>query len=133
MTEREDKALVVYDGECIFCQNYTRLIRLRDSVGAVELLDARSGDPRVVAYQRQGYDLNEGMLFVHCGVVHHGSDAVHALAVLSSSSNLFSSLNRRVLSTRVTARLFYPVLKAARRLTLLLRGRGLIARPDDLA
>ncbi|TIL36059.1 MAG: DUF393 domain-containing protein, partial [Mesorhizobium sp.] len=115
-------ALIVYDGDCIFCQNYVRFARLRDAVGPVELLDARSGDPRVVGFQRQGFDLNEGMLFVFEDRVYHGEEAINLLAILSSSSTLFGWLNRRILSNRTAARLIYPALKLGRRATLRLRG-----------
>jgi hypothetical protein len=36
----DEAALIVYDGECILCQSYARLLRLRETVGKVELLDA---------------------------------------------------------------------------------------------
>lgn len=123
-------ALIVYDGDCIFCQSYVRFARLRSTVGAVELLDARSGDARVAEFQRQGFDLNEGMLFVFEDRVYHGDEAINLLAILSSSSSLFGWLNRRILANRTVARLVYPALKFGRRATLRLRGRSLI--PDDL-
>jgi len=130
MNSAEKAALIVYDGDCVFCQNYVRFMRLRDTVGPVELIDARSGDPRVTGFQRQGYDLNEGMLFVFDGRVYHGDEAVNLLAILSSPSTLFGWLNRALLSSRTAARLIYPALKLGRRVTLWLRGRQLI--PDDL-
>jgi hypothetical protein len=34
---------------------------------AYVMLDARSGDPRVDQFWGQGFDLNEGMLFVYQG------------------------------------------------------------------
>lgn len=120
----DDAALIVYDGDCIFCQSYVRLVRLREAVGEVELLDSRSGDPRVAAYRRQGYDLNEGMLFVWRGKVHHGAEAVHALAKLTDPAGRFSRLNRAIFANRTAARLLYPFLKAGRRLTLRLRGKA---------
>jgi predicted DCC family thiol-disulfide oxidoreductase YuxK len=123
-------ALIIYDGDCIFCKNYVRFARLREAVGPIELLDARSGDPRVAAFQHEGYDLNEGMLFVFEGEVHYGKDAINLLAILSSPSTLFSRLNRAVLSNRRVARFIYPILKLGRRATLTLRGRSLI--PSDL-
>jgi hypothetical protein len=58
-----DPALIIYDGECVFCNNYLRFVRLRETIGKVDLLDARSDDPRVKRYWREGFDLNEGMLF----------------------------------------------------------------------
>ncbi|OHV72773.1 DCC1-like thiol-disulfide oxidoreductase family protein [Ensifer sp. LCM 4579] len=130
MSRSEKGALIVYDGDCVFCQNYVRFMRLRDAVGPVELLDARSGDPRVAAFQRAGYDLNEGMLFVFDDRVYHGDEAVNLLAILSSPSSLFGWLNRAILSSRLAARLIYPALKLGRRITLRLRGRPLI--PADL-
>jgi predicted DCC family thiol-disulfide oxidoreductase YuxK len=123
----DDEALIVYDGDCIFCQNYVRLVRLRELVGKVELIDARSGDPRVAEYWRNGYDLNQGMLFAYNGKVYHGSDAVHVLAGLSSSVSWFNRLNRAIFSNRVASTLLYPLLKAGRRITLLARGK----RPMD--
>jgi predicted DCC family thiol-disulfide oxidoreductase YuxK len=127
MNVESGPALVVYDGECIFCQNYVKLVRLREAVGKVELLDARSGDPRVAAFKRQGYDLDEGMLFVWKGRTYHGADAVHVLAGLSGDSGWFNRLNAAVFSSRAASRILYPLLKAGRRATLLVRGRKLIA------
>src|SRR5580700_1386630 len=37
----------------IFCRNFARLLRLRESVAPLEVLDARSGAPRLLAYQRR--------------------------------------------------------------------------------
>ena len=124
-----DPALIIYDGDCIFCQNYVRLVRLRETVGNVELVDARSEDPRVRKYQREGYDLNEGMIFVWNGRVYHGSDAVHVLAGLSTEAGWFNKLNCAIFSRRTASRLLYPFLKIGRRITLLARGKSLIDNP----
>ena len=66
----DNASLIIYDGDCIFCHNYVRLMRLRASLGNVELIDARGGDPRVWSYWSQGYDLNTGMLFIHGGKIY---------------------------------------------------------------
>ena len=125
----DEAALIIYDGDCVFCQNYTRFVRLRDTVGKVEMLDARSGDPRVDHFWAQGFDLNEGILFVYQGKVYHGSDAVHVLAGLSSSATWFNRLNRAIFSSRLASMALYPLLKLGRRATLLARGKGLISDP----
>lgn len=119
-------ALVIYDGDCIFCQNYVRLVRLKETVGRVELLDARSGDPRVQKFQRDGYNLNEGMLFVWDDRIYHGAEAVHVLGLLSSPKGWFNHLNRAIFSSKMVSRILYPLLKAGRLATLLVRGKGLI-------
>lgn len=119
-------AVIIYDGDCVFCSNYVRFVRLQETVGPVSLVDARSGDPTVGQYQKLGFDLNAGMLFIWRGVPYHAADAVHALASLSGSSTRFNRLNRAILSHRASARLLYPVLKFGRRAALGLRGKPLI-------
>jgi predicted DCC family thiol-disulfide oxidoreductase YuxK len=126
------ETLIVYDGDCILCRNYARLVRLRETVGKVELIDARSSDPRLKAFWRQGYDLDRGMLLVHRGEVFHGSDAVHAIALMSSGSGWFNRLNARMLSNRSVATLTYPLLKLARRISLLVFGKGRLRKPQGL-
>ena len=104
----------------------------REAIGPVELLDARSDDPRVKAYWRDGYDLNQGMLFVHGGRTYHGDEAINVLASLSSDSTVFNRINGLVLSNRKSAELLYPLLKLGRRFVLLLRGKKLLSHPADL-
>ncbi|MCB2073699.1 MAG: DUF393 domain-containing protein [Novosphingobium sp.] len=125
MAERET-SLIIYDGQCVFCSNYVRFMRLRDTVGHVELIDARTQDPRIGEYWSQGYDLNEGMLFVHRGIVLFGADAIHALAGLSSTSAFLSRLNRLIFSNRFVARALYPFMKLGRRVTLFLLRRKML-------
>lgn len=114
---------IIYDGECIFCQNYVRYMRLREAIGRVDLVDARSGDPRVERFWRKGFDLDEGMIFVRGDTVHYGADATYALARLSSGKGLFNKLNGAVFKSALVAKLIYPALKLGRRVTLLARGR----------
>lgn len=126
MGAEPETALIIYDGDCVFCQNYVRFVRLRETLGPVELLDARSDDPRIARYWQSGFDLNEGMLFVSKGRIYHGHEAVNVLASLSTSSTAFNRLNRALLSNPAAARMIYPMLKLGRRLTLLARGRQLL-------
>ena len=80
----DNGSLIIYDGDCIFCHNYARLMSLRASLGNVELIDARGGDPRVRSYWNQGYDLNTGMLFIHSGKVYRRGDSRPGMFVESS-------------------------------------------------
>lgn len=128
-----DPSLIIYDGDCVFCQNYVRLVRLKEAVGPVDLVDARSEDPRVDRFKRLGYDLDEGMIFVHRGQVHHGANAVHVLAGLSGESGWFNRLNKLTLSNQASATFLYPALKLGRRLTLLARGKKPIRGAQELS
>jgi predicted DCC family thiol-disulfide oxidoreductase YuxK len=123
-------ALIVYDGQCPFCSRYVRLIRLRQSVGPVELLDARQNGPAVAEINAAGVDLNEGMALKLGDRWHYGDECVHMLALLSTPSTMFNKLNGAVFRSRPTARLLYPVLRAGRNLALWLLGRDKIHRPS---
>lgn len=120
--------LIIYDGACPFCRAYVRLLRLRQAIGPVELLSAREADPRIAQYQQQGYELDQGMLVVMSGVVHAGADAMQVLALCSTRAGWFNRCNRLVFSSACLSRWFYPVLRAGRRLALLVRGTPLIGK-----
>jgi predicted DCC family thiol-disulfide oxidoreductase YuxK len=123
--------LIIYDGECIFCQNYVKFLRLRENIGPVELLNARSDDPRVQSFWAQGYDLNEGMLFVWNGRVFHGAKAMHKLAELSGDRTRMGRLRDAVLSRSGITTAIYPLLKLGRRTTLFLMGRKTLRRDES--
>ena len=42
---QDNEIVVVYDGECLFCRNYCRLVRLRKAAGLLKLVDARENSP----------------------------------------------------------------------------------------
>ena len=117
---------IVYDGECPFCSQYVTMTRLRDSVGQVELIDARSDHPLVSELKRLGYDLNQGMIARYQTVDYYGADCLHFLSMLSSKMGWMNRLASTVFSNQRLARLSYPVLRTARNLTLRLLGRSKI-------
>lgn len=110
--------LIIYDGDCLFCRAYTRLLRLQQANASVEMLSARSDDPRIHAYWQQGHDLNAGMLVILNNQVYAGADAMHVLASCSSGSDFFNRLHRVIFSSRRLAAFLYPILKLGRRITL---------------
>lgn len=125
---------VIYDGECPFCSSYVSMMRLREAVGDVELVDARGNDRRVRDVQDAGHDLDEGMVVLWQGEVVFGDDAVHLLATLSSEKGgLFNRIQRAVFSNPRRAARLYPVLASGRRLFLRLVGRTPIGAPDKKA
>ena len=117
------KACLIYDGECPFCSRYVRLIRLRQTVGEVVLIDARRGGPEVEEMARLGYNLNEGMVFKLNDRIYHGADCIHRLALLSTPVDGFNRLNARLFARPAVAKVIYPLLRAGRNLSLRLLGR----------
>lgn len=117
-------AYIVYDGDCPFCSRYVRLVRLREAVGKVELIDARTPHPVVDWLRGQNFNLDEGMAFVQDGQVFFGDECIQRMALLSTPSGLLNGFNAWVFRSPRRARLFYPYLRAIRNGTLLLLGRS---------
>ncbi|HVK99929.1 MAG TPA: DUF393 domain-containing protein [Dongiaceae bacterium] len=114
---------IAYDGECPFCSAYIRMVRLREAVGPVTLINVRDD---VAVYRElvdQGFDMDEGMVLKMNGRYFYGADAIHAISLLSSPSGLFNRINAMIFRSKGLSTILYPVLKAGRRLTLTLLGR----------
>lgn len=121
---------VVYDGDCPFCSRYVRLVRLRETLGRVDLIDARRTHPIVDLIAGWGFDLNEGMVFINVAEISSGADCVHRLALLSGPRSAFNRVNHWIFRSATLSRLLYPVLRLGRNATLALIGREKI--PDGI-
>lgn len=119
---RETGIEIIYDGACPFCSSYVRIVRLREVAGRVDLIDARSDDPRVAALMDAGFDLEAGMAVRWRGNTFHGAEAMHLIAELSTSDGVRNNVQRLVMRRR-PASVLYPLFVAIRRLTLRLLGR----------
>ncbi|MEM9690856.1 MAG: DUF393 domain-containing protein [Pseudomonadota bacterium] len=115
--------LLVYDGDCPLCTRYVKLIRLRDSIGEVDLVNARTDHPAVASLARAGYDLNEGLALIESGQVYFGAACMTRLALLSTPVGLFNRMNVRLFRSPRVAAWLYPFLKAGRNALLWLLGR----------
>ena len=116
-------AYLVYDGECPFCSQYVRLLRLRSRVGEIVLIDARQGGPLVNWLWAAGCRLDDEMAFIWRGQVYLGADAINRLALITGKAGLLGRINAMLLSSPRVARVAYPVLRAGRAMALALLGR----------
>ncbi len=114
---------IVYDGECPFCANYVKLLRLRDAVGLVRLVDARSDDPAVKRVSDAGYNLDDGMALIDGETIWHGQDCINRIALMSTPSGVFNRINAAVFRSPRTSKALYPVLRGGRNLALKMLGR----------
>lgn len=114
---------IIYDGECPFCAAYIKMLRLRDSVGTVRLINAREDHPEVRRVKSLGLDLQEGMVARYGGKDYYADECLTLLAMLSSGSGLFNALTAWLFKSARRAKLMYPVMKAGRSVTLKLLGR----------
>jgi predicted DCC family thiol-disulfide oxidoreductase YuxK len=117
------EAAIIYDGECPFCTRYVKLLRLRETIGPVALINAREGGPRVERLRNLGYNLDGGFVLEWENKIYHGADAINRLALLSTRSNFFNKMNAFVFRSRTASKVLYPVLRKGRDLTLFLMGR----------
>lgn len=125
-TQTDTAPWIVYDGECPFCSRYVRMVRLREAIGKVRLVDARDGGTEVDEVRAAGLDMDEGMVLKLDGQLYHGADCIHRLALLSTSSSWFNRLNAAVFRSEGASRLLYPVLRAGRNTVLRMLGRSKI-------
>jgi predicted DCC family thiol-disulfide oxidoreductase YuxK len=121
---------IVYDGQCPFCSRYVQLVRLRETLGQVQLVDARKGGPQVEEVRKAGLDLDEGMVLKLDGRLYHGAECIHMLALLSTRSGWFNRVTAAVFRSHTTSRLLYPALRAGRNAVLRLLGRSKINQEE---
>lgn len=113
-----EKAWIVYDGECPFCRNYMALVKLRNSIGTVKLVNAREFGPEVQAVIDAGLNLDDGMVLSYKGQIFHGADCIQMIALLSEDSSFFGKINIWIFKSPSRAKLIYPILRACRNTTL---------------
>jgi predicted DCC family thiol-disulfide oxidoreductase YuxK len=110
--------LLVYDDECPACDNYCRMVRIRETVGTLKLVNARESSEVMQEITRQGLDIDQGMVLKVGDVLYYGSDAIHALSLMGSPSGVFNRLNHWLFRSKRRARLLYPLLRSCRNLLL---------------
>lgn len=120
--EREE-ILLVYDKECPVCDNYCQLVRIKEAVGDLKIIDARKSSDVLDEITALGLDIDNGMVVKMDGEIHYGSDAIHALALISSRSSFFNHLNYWMFKSKQVSHILYPALKFSRNLLLKTLGK----------
>ena len=118
-----DEILLVYDKQCPVCDNYCRMARIRESVGDLKLVDARESSAVMDEITARGLDIDQGMVLKMGDRLYYGSDAIHALALISSRSGIFNRLNYWIFKSKSLSHILYPVLRFFRNLLLKLLGK----------
>ena len=116
MANRE--ILLVYDKQCPACDFYCNLVRIRDSVGTLKLVDARDPSPVMDEITALGLDIDQGMVLKVDEQIYYGADAIHALTLLGTRSGFFNRINYWVFSSAQASAMLYPVFRSLRNLLL---------------
>jgi len=120
-----DSVWLVYDGDCPFCSAAAHIMRIRQNVGVLHIVNAReaAGTPLMAEIAAQRLDLNSGIVVKFGGQLLHGVDALHLLALMGSEQNWMNRLNVALFRQRRIAQFAYPAMKALRNLSLFLLRR----------
>ncbi len=117
---------LIYDGDCPFCSSYVQLVRLRETLGTIELVNARGNDKIIKDLADRNMHLDDGMVLVMNGEYFHGAECVHRLALLGTGSNAFNRINKLMFERKWLAAILYPILRTCRNLSLKVLGIGKI-------
>lgn len=93
MADNPREILLVYDEECPVCAAYCRMSAFANPVGRLRLVNARDASAALKEITRQGLDIDQGMVLKVDNVLYYGSDAIHALSLMSSPSGVFNHVN----------------------------------------
>jgi len=126
--------LLVYDKECPACDAYCQIVKIRETVGDLQLIDAREKSEVLEEITQLGLDIDQGMVLKMGGQLYYGSDAMHALALISSHSGLLNLINYWIFKSKSVSSWLYPVLRLFRNLLLKMLGKTKInnlGAPDN--
>jgi len=115
--------LLIYDKECPACHFYCQIVRIRQSVGELVLIDARENPAVLQEISAKGLDIDQGMVLKMDGQLYYGADAIHLLALLSGRSGVFNRLNYWLFRSKKVAAILYPILRSCRNLLLKILGK----------
>jgi hypothetical protein len=86
-------------------------------------VDARESSAVMDEITAQGLDIDQGMVLKMGERLYYGSDAIHAVALISSRAGIFNRLNYWMFKSRTLSHIFYPILRFFRNLLLKLLRR----------
>lgn len=112
------------------CESYCQLVRIRESVGELKIVDARERSEALDEITRRGLDIDQGMVLKMGDRLYYGSDAIHALALIGTRSGVFNRINYWLFRSRTVSRVLYPVLRFFRNLLLKILGKTKINNLD---
>lgn len=125
-----EEILLVYDKECPACNNYCQVIRIRENIGDLKIVDARENSQVLDEITEKGLDIDQGMVLKMGGQIYYGADAIHTLALISSRSGIFNRVNYWIFKSKSLSFILYPALRICRNLLLNILGKTKINNLD---
>lgn len=120
--QRED-ILLVYDRDCPACNAYCQIVRIKESVGILRIVDARQSSEVMNEITALGLDIDQGMVLKLGDQLYYGSNAIHMLALIGSRVGIFNRLNYWMFKSKTMSSIFYPLLMFSRVVLLKVLGK----------
>ena len=120
---QREEILLVYDRQCPACNAYCQIVRIRECVGDLRIVDARENSEVMNEITAQGLDIDQGMVLKMGEQLYYGSDAINKLALIGSRSGIFNRFNYWMFKSKTASSIFYPLLKFARNVLLKTLGK----------
>jgi predicted DCC family thiol-disulfide oxidoreductase YuxK len=118
-----EEVLLVYDRECPVCNAYCQIVRIRETVGQLRIVDSRENSEVMDEITSRGLDIDQGMVLKMGEQLYYGSDAMNALALIGSRSGIFNRINYWVFKSKTASAVLYPVMRLFRNLLLKILGK----------
>lgn len=126
-----EEIILVYDRECIACKYYFQIIRIREELGDLKLVNAREHGPVMDEINRLGLDMDRGFVLKTGDKIFYGAEAINALALMSSRSDLLNHINYWIFKSRIRASWIFPIMMKCRSLLLKLSGKSTITNLEQ--
>jgi predicted DCC family thiol-disulfide oxidoreductase YuxK len=123
---KREEVLLVYDRECPACNVYCQVVKIRESVGNLRIVDARENSEVLHEITAEGLDIDQGVVLKMGDKLYYGSDAIHTLALIGSRSGILNRINYWVFKSKTMSSILYPFLRFLRNLLLKILGKSKI-------
>lgn len=113
----------VYDGECPLCRTAAKALRIRESVGNLHLVNARTEatHPVIQEINARAIDIDKGTVMKFGGRFYHGADAMILMGLLGSKNGWFNKMNAVLFRYPTFATIAYPPIRFCRNMLLALK------------
>ena len=114
---------LIYDKQCPLCEHYSQMIRIRESVGELVLIDAREESEIMHEITLAGLDIDQGMVLKMKNNLYYGAEAIQMLSLISSRNGFFNRLNYWLFCSKYLSKIIYPIFRSLRNLLLKILSR----------
>ena len=112
----------MFDGGCPFCRHFAELSELRSGISGLHIRDGRTDHALRQSLENRGYRLRDGAVLIDGERIRHGAEAIGWICARMRPSAALLQLLAPLMADPARARAIYPLLLAARRLALAMRG-----------